>query len=519
MKPQSDVDTTKHVYVGRTSPCRRLINGAAVPQVLNSVHTTTYRSTITPVAWQSLGATPVQGHKVLQFTEPVVPRSEPAGYRELPATSVAEAFRIPTPTFQTRPQSPQPTLRPLAPAENGANGADGAPQAAGVARDESPRHTYQSTKVTFVYPPVRLEPTTAMTAQTGGSACGSTTPRLTPRFVSGAGSVPVPPLAATILTPPVPSAPSNVKAAQAATAPAPPAPPCVVAVTTRLTPRSPVTLPAKLVSISRSPAPCVLRSDARRAEVTLDSPRPPSPRVVRTRVTLDSPRPPSPRVRTRVSSPHSVTTRRDSSPLAARTSALEERLKELERRLDAKETECKMLEHHLTEVRGCLEEQRERGARDLEQRDLHIQELSRRNNDLIREAQGMYQVVQSTVDDPAMDEETAPKDINLHDEESEVPAAGGGSSRQRAGRPGSEASQLERDLPTLAALRQRLYPKRSAQTQQESAADAASLERSSERSARPTPRPSTGRGRQREELGSEKPRGASDQQTPKRRMT
>eukprot|EP00439_Symbiodinium_sp_Y106_P072695 s498_g13.t1 len=72
----------------------------------------------------------------------------------------------------------------------------------------------------------------------------------------------------------------------------------------------------------------------------------------------------------------SLTENKAVSPSAARTSALEERLKELEKRLDAKETECKLLEQHLIEVRGCLEEQRERGARDLEQRDLHIQDFS-----------------------------------------------------------------------------------------------------------------------------------------------
>ncbi|CAE7946425.1 mdtH [Symbiodinium sp. KB8] len=371
-----------------------------------------------------------------------------------------------------------------------------------------PQHGYKSMKVTLVYPPVRLEPTTI---PPGSPVFGAVTPQQTPRFVSGAGSVPVPRTALT----PVPGTRQVSQPVQAATTPAPP---CVVTVG-RLTPRTPpVTLPAKLVSVSRSPVPQVLRSE--RQPEAVESPRVPSPRVVRTRVTLDSPRVPSPRVvRTKVildsprpSSPRVIT--RAVTPSTARTSALEERLKELEKRLDAKETECKLLEQHLIEVRGCLEEQRERGARDLEQRDLHIQELSRRNNDLISAAQGCLEVV----DGPsAVDEEGAPKAPPSPEAASDGAGPGSSASRQR----GRLRPEAERDMPTLAALRQRLYPKRSrapqapqAQAPQESAVDGPS-EQKLERTARPTPRPSTGRSalrrerEEREEPGekSEKLRG------------
>lgn len=375
-----------------------------------------------------------------------------------------------------------------------------------------PQHGYKSMKVTLVYPPVRLEPTTI---PPGSPVFGAVTPQQTPRFVSGAGSVPVPRTALT----PVPGTRQVSQPVQAATTPAPP---CVVTVG-RLTPRTPpVTLPAKLVSVSRSPVPQVLRSE--RQPEAVESPRVPSPRVVRTRVTLDSPRVPSPRVvRTKVildsprpSSPRVITRAVTSS--TARTSALEERLKELEKRLDAKETECKLLEQHLIEVRGCLEEQRERGARDLEQRDLHIQELSRRNNDLISAAQGCLEVV----DGPsAVDEEGAPKAPPSPEAASDGAGPGSSASRQR-GRLGPEA---ERDMPTLAALRQRLYPKRSRapQAPQESAVDGPS-EQKLERTARPTPRPSTGRSalrrerEEREEPG-EKSEKLRDQRAPPRRMT
>ncbi|CAE7356683.1 unnamed protein product [Symbiodinium sp. CCMP2456] len=114
----------------------------------------------------------------------------------------------------------------------------------------APPHGYKSMKVTLVYPPVRLEPTTI---PPGSPVFGAVTPQQTPRFVSGAGSVPVPRTALT----PVPGTRQVSQPVQAATTPAPP---CVVTVG-RLTPRTPVTLPAKLVSVSRSPVPQVLRSE------------------------------------------------------------------------------------------------------------------------------------------------------------------------------------------------------------------------------------------------------------------
>eukprot|EP00439_Symbiodinium_sp_Y106_P076144 s498_g15.t1 len=114
------------------------------------------------------------------------------------------------------------------------------------------RHGYKSMKVTLVYPPVRLEPTTI---PPGSPVFGAVTPQQTPRFVSGAGSVPVPRTALT----PVPGTRQVSQPPQAATTPAPP---CVVTVG-RLTPRTPVTLPAKLVSVSRSPVPQVIRSERR----------------------------------------------------------------------------------------------------------------------------------------------------------------------------------------------------------------------------------------------------------------
>ncbi|CAJ1394431.1 unnamed protein product [Effrenium voratum] len=268
-----------------------------------------------------------------------VPSSTPCRYRELTIPAAAS----PTVTWCTAapppPQVPQATLATLknpleappesnvqvAPAPAASTPAASTPPAPVEMSAASPRSVGPSkvTKVT-VYPPVRMESSARSDDDRPLTrASGYATPRPAANVVWS--------------TPPVPCQASPPRFHSGPVQSARP-----------WTPMAPVNLPAK-VTVKCAPANCVLLPDS--PEVT-ESPR-----------TVLSPQVPmqlAPMVTDACGSPP--------------RSTLEERLKELERRLDAKESECKLLEQHLTEVRGCLEEQKQRGASDLQQRDQHIME-------------------------------------------------------------------------------------------------------------------------------------------------
>jgi len=184
------------------------------------------------------------------------------------------------------------------------------------------------------------------------------------------------------------------------------------------------------------------------------------------------------------------TAQKASSP-ERESSQLEERMRELERRLDAKENQCKHLEEHLTEVRNCLEEQKQRGVSDLKQRDQHIAELNRRNQELIAAAKMRFTVVPSDGEV----EDTLPQESR-----NESATSGEAFKRRGAASIADDVSN-DKDMPTLAALRQRLYPKRN--TRQD--------KQDGEKDHEPDPsRPRTSR---------QNGRGVQGQRTPPRRAS
>jgi len=128
------------------------------------------------------------------------------------------------------------------------------------------------------------------------------------------------------------------------------------------------------------------------------------------------------------------------------TSQLEERMRELERRLDAKENMCKHLEENLNEVKSCLEEQKQRGISELKQRDLHIEELNRRNQELTAAANMRFTVV------PVSDSDGELKDTLPY--ESRIGSATSGEIFRRRGS-SSFADDVgrDKDMRTLADLR------------------------------------------------------------------
>eukprot|EP00435_Cladocopium_sp_Y103_P034517 s1093_g8.t3 len=275
-------------------------------------------------------------------------------------------------------------------------------------------------KVT-VYPPVRLEsaPTSSghervqlATAMNGYSTPGN--------FMPPSNALWTPPVPFRQATPQQPVNASNV----AGSVPSTPLAPwtCYSCATRSVPVAAPVSLPAK-ITVRWSPTAFAVPESVKEA--------------------LARSRTPSPQVQIQGAA------QKVSSP-GQESSQLEERMRELERRLDAKENQCKHLEEHLTEVRNCLEEQKQRGMSDLKQRDQHIAELNRRNQELIAAAKMRFTVV--------------PSDGEVEDalpQESRNESATSGEAFKRRGAASiADDVSNDKDMPTLAALRQRLYPKR-----------------------------------------------------------
>lgn len=107
-------------------------------------------------------------------------------------------------------------------------------------------------------------------------------------------------------------------------------------------------------------------------------------------------------------------------------------------------------------MKVSLEEQKQRGVSDLKKRDQHIAELSRRNKELLAAAKRAEPEVVPVISDGAGEEGKAKESV----------ATESISSKGRKDSFGDDAS-IDRDMPTLAALRQRLYPKRNTRQEAE----------------------------------------------------
>jgi len=399
----------------------------------------TPRTTSPTVTWRSAALAPSSQAKAAAATAATAatPGSEPCRYREVGAPVMLTPRSIsPTVAWQSAAAPPQ-------------------------VKAESPR-TLQPTKVT-VYPPVRLEsaPTSSghervplVTMMNGYSTPGNFMP--TPSNV--------------LWTPPVPfrqATPQPVNGSNVAgSVPSTPVAPwtCYSCATRSVPVAAPVALPAK-ITVRWSPTAFAVPESVKEA--------------------LARSRTPSPQVQVQ------GTAQKAASSPERESSQLEERMRELERRLDAKENQCKHLEEHLTEVRNCLEEQKQRGVSDLKQRDQHIAELNRRNQELIAAAKMRFTVVPSDGEV----EDTLPQESR-----NESATSGEAFKRRGAASIADDVSN-DKDMPTLAALRQRLYPKRN--TRQD--------KQDGEKDYEPDPsRPRTSR---------QNGRGVQGQRTPPRRAS
>jgi len=169
-----------------------------------------------------------------------------------------------------------------------------------------------------------------------------------------------------------------------------------------------------------------------------------------------------------------------SPPLIARPAReaapdLEERIRELERKLEAKEVECARLQAHVNEVNQSFAEQRERDTQAIKQRDRHIEELSRRNKELLAAhahaqdpevAQGgssgdSAEALGQAKDGSSIDAAGVAAAAGAAAAAAAAAARGGGRFTERSqASPEASGNLDDADMPTLAALRQRLYPKR-----------------------------------------------------------
>lgn len=329
--------------------------------------------------------------------------------------------------------------------------------------------------VTVVPPPGHSEPLPTATSLGGGVLTPKPSPRDgTPRAVS------VRPVLPSVCTPPVPAAWSqacqpdmgaSVPSARAAS----PAAQARRLVSAPITASVSVAPPVKVVGVRRvQPAGSNIAPETS-PEVECESPEGTSTTI-------------SPKVQ--ASNPSRLVARpqRTSSPgHTASMLTMEERLQAMELQLNDRNLEVSRLQQYLSEVQDSLAEHKDRAARDLQGRDRHIEELSRRNQQLLAAHQDankelLLQATQqaaAAVKQVSGAAEVAPDISDLSSQcvedsqmgvqdgtESSPPTPCSGAQAgcfagvSATGADGAAGGSLDDPkMPTLAALRQRLYPK------------------------------------------------------------